>query len=258
MCSVTVSSTAVPAIPGLLLFRDFISVDEEQRLLHAIETGPWETGGIARRVQHYGAKFDYVTLAAPSSGTGDFPSTPVTSDVSSASAGSSIDSSAPAHAITGPIAEVCAKVGRLRAVTDSSDGYSRVDARVLDYASHTATAMASFVDVGTGGFVPVPNQVTVNEYIPGGCMGGPLTHCACMAQQPPHPPTHRGDCSDAHIMCTHPEAGQGISPHVDTHSPFGHFIFSVSLASGRPNSCTHAHTHTLTHCVVAPPSAGHC
>jgi alkylated DNA repair protein alkB family protein 8 len=51
-----------------------------------------------------------------------------------------------------------------------------------------------------------PNQVTVNEYIP----------------------------------------GQGISPHVDTHTPFGEFIFSLSLGAGAASTAAHAPSPTPT------------
>ena len=44
--------------PGLLTIPDFISVEEERSLLGAVDRGIWLTD-LARRVQHYGWKYDY-------------------------------------------------------------------------------------------------------------------------------------------------------------------------------------------------------
>ncbi|KFK44933.1 hypothetical protein AALP_AA1G321700 [Arabis alpina] len=47
-------------IPGLFLVHDFVSVEEEQELLAAVDTRPW-IGLAKRRVQHYGYEFCYGT-----------------------------------------------------------------------------------------------------------------------------------------------------------------------------------------------------
>ena len=46
-------------VPGLMYVRDFISSDEEQRLMQAIDQCAWDTDSLRRRVQHYGWKYDY-------------------------------------------------------------------------------------------------------------------------------------------------------------------------------------------------------
>lgn len=45
-------------IPGLTYFSDFLSREEEVRLLKHIDASPW-LGDLRRRVQHYGYKYDY-------------------------------------------------------------------------------------------------------------------------------------------------------------------------------------------------------
>jgi hypothetical protein len=46
------------AIPGLQLLHDFITPDQEQRLLAAVDAAPWQALA-KRRVQHYGFDFKY-------------------------------------------------------------------------------------------------------------------------------------------------------------------------------------------------------
>jgi hypothetical protein len=60
-----VVSGAVPPVPGLRLIHDFISPDEEAKLLMELDACPWAEG-MARRVQHFGVAFDYVARAAAS------------------------------------------------------------------------------------------------------------------------------------------------------------------------------------------------
>ncbi len=50
------------AIPGLSAHAEFVSTDEEQALLAAVDAGPWLTG-LRRRVQHYGYRYDYKARA---------------------------------------------------------------------------------------------------------------------------------------------------------------------------------------------------
>ena len=45
-------------IPGLILFRDFLSSDEQREALACIDSAPWR-GDLKRRVQHYGYRYDY-------------------------------------------------------------------------------------------------------------------------------------------------------------------------------------------------------
>jgi alkylated DNA repair dioxygenase AlkB len=49
---------SVDAPPGLQIVRDFISAEEEEKLLAAIESGAWMQD-LTRRVQHYGWRYDY-------------------------------------------------------------------------------------------------------------------------------------------------------------------------------------------------------
>ncbi len=48
------------APPGLLLQRDFVSIEEEQELIAFLDAQKWDDE-IKRRVQHYGYSFDYKT-----------------------------------------------------------------------------------------------------------------------------------------------------------------------------------------------------
>ena len=52
------SSAHIPAIPGLLLVPDFLSVADEQRILDFLHSQPWQPHKM-RSVQHYGYAFDY-------------------------------------------------------------------------------------------------------------------------------------------------------------------------------------------------------
>lgn len=49
---------AAPDIPGLTYIPDFITRDEENALITAIDTQSW-LNDLKRRVQHYGYKYDY-------------------------------------------------------------------------------------------------------------------------------------------------------------------------------------------------------
>ena len=56
---VPLAKRAMPAaIHGLMLHHDFISEDEEELLLRAVDAQPWDAT-IRRRTQHYGRHFDY-------------------------------------------------------------------------------------------------------------------------------------------------------------------------------------------------------
>ncbi|KAL2630227.1 hypothetical protein R1flu_014913 [Riccia fluitans] len=52
------TSSAGCGIPGLVLYPDFISEEEEERLLAAVDQSPWQVLA-KRRVQHYGYEFLY-------------------------------------------------------------------------------------------------------------------------------------------------------------------------------------------------------
>jgi len=56
-------SSLVEKIPGIKMFRDFVTKEEEKRLIAAIDGSPWNTD-IKRRTQQYGAKYDYRTKGA--------------------------------------------------------------------------------------------------------------------------------------------------------------------------------------------------
>jgi ubiquinone/menaquinone biosynthesis C-methylase UbiE len=49
----------LPGIPGLLVVHNFITEEEESDLIVALDNRPW-ISQLSRRVQHYGATFDYV------------------------------------------------------------------------------------------------------------------------------------------------------------------------------------------------------
>ena len=48
----------LPGIPGLLVVHNFITEEEEEKLINALDNRPW-ISQLSRRVQHYGATFDY-------------------------------------------------------------------------------------------------------------------------------------------------------------------------------------------------------
>ncbi len=69
-----VGGTPVGAPPGLTLIQDFINDDEEQLLLDTIDSQPWDDKSMARKVQHYGWKYDYQGRKVdPSSRIGPLP-----------------------------------------------------------------------------------------------------------------------------------------------------------------------------------------
>ncbi|ONK55728.1 uncharacterized protein A4U43_C10F390 [Asparagus officinalis] len=119
-------------IPGIYLVRDFVTAEQEQELLQAVDARPWKSLA-KRRVQHYGYEFLYETRNVDSRQfLGELPS------------------------FVSPILEKISSFPHL----DDNKSRLKID------------------------------QLTVNEYPP----------------------------------------GVGLSPHIDTHSAFDEFIFSLSLA----------------------------
>lgn len=67
------SPVGVPEIPGLQYQCDFLSLDEQRQVLGDIDDAHWVTD-LARRVQHYGWKYDYRTrMVSPEMRLGAFP-----------------------------------------------------------------------------------------------------------------------------------------------------------------------------------------
>ena len=61
------------SIPGLQLYEEFLSREEEAQLLNQVDSSPW-LGDLRRRVQHYGYKYDYKARSIDSSmRLGDLP-----------------------------------------------------------------------------------------------------------------------------------------------------------------------------------------
>ncbi|CAI0410308.1 unnamed protein product [Linum tenue] len=119
-------------IPGLYLLHDFVTVEEEQELLAAVDSRPWNNLS-KRRVQHYGYEFCYdIRNVNTKRCLGELPS----------------------------------------------------------FVSPILQRIASFPDLDHSTASSILDQLTVNEY----------------------------------------PRGVGLSPHIDTHSAFGDFIFSLSLA----------------------------
>lgn len=56
----TASIAVTGAIPGLYVYKDFISPEEEQQMIEGIDSQEW-TKLLNRRVQHYGYEFKYGT-----------------------------------------------------------------------------------------------------------------------------------------------------------------------------------------------------
>ena len=46
-------------VPGLVYVPGFLSPDEEDHLVKKIDSCPWQSGQLSRRVQHYGWRYDY-------------------------------------------------------------------------------------------------------------------------------------------------------------------------------------------------------
>ncbi|KAF4690223.1 Alkylated DNA repair protein alkB 8 [Perkinsus olseni] len=61
--SSSVSTTTDELPPGLTVIPDFITEDEEKRLLAVVDEGQWDET-IRRRVQHFGHAFNYASLRA--------------------------------------------------------------------------------------------------------------------------------------------------------------------------------------------------
>ncbi|KAF4710385.1 Alkylated DNA repair protein alkB 8, partial [Perkinsus olseni] len=61
--SSSVSTTTDELPPGLTVIPDFITEDEEKRLLAVVDEGDWDET-IRRRVQHFGHAFNYAFLRA--------------------------------------------------------------------------------------------------------------------------------------------------------------------------------------------------
>lgn len=56
--TVVENQQTLEAVDGLNRLTDFISVEEEQKLIEKVDTAEWSSE-LARRVQHYGYKYDY-------------------------------------------------------------------------------------------------------------------------------------------------------------------------------------------------------
>ena len=173
-------SVATVALPGLAILPEFITEDEESAIA---ECNSWEQGSIARRVAHYGRKFDYRTLGTQA--------TPV-------------DASTLANPIVGIMSIVCKRVSGVRC--------SEPDA---------TTGLAVVQPVDGACTIPEPDQITVNEYLP----GTSVCVCARVFVRCMHSAGIPSPASRSRLL------GQGIAPHVDTHSPFGEFICSLSLCA---------------------------
>jgi alkylated DNA repair dioxygenase AlkB len=59
---IEISGALISDVPGLILFDEFIDEEEEEKLLARIDRGPW-MNTLARRVQHYGWRYDYKSRA---------------------------------------------------------------------------------------------------------------------------------------------------------------------------------------------------
>jgi alkylated DNA repair dioxygenase AlkB len=56
------ANVSIPPVSGLLYFHNYISLEEEQNLLAAVDREDWLTD-LRRRVQHYGYRYDYKARA---------------------------------------------------------------------------------------------------------------------------------------------------------------------------------------------------
>lgn len=206
---VNVLSNVLPGIPGLVLVLDFISPSEETALLaHLRAEASWNET-LSRRVAHFGWGFDYVTRDLVRSAP--------------APAGSALDDDTSAVLpLSEPLTSLAARFNALGLCGDAgehalnhavcrtavSGGESGLKDLIASLRSATTEACACTLkcetapeleitspDVERGSSTsqrfPLPDQVTVNEYI----------------------------------------AGKGISAHIDTHASFQDGVCSLSLGS---------------------------
>lgn len=199
------ASGVLPSLAGLIVIENFVSEEEEGRLLANISRVASWTSQLSRRVAHFGTEFDYVERA-PASATTAAPASPSSreSGVSAGNGGADGDSRgsnstsnnpmAQPMPTVGPLADAIARIFATGAVGDAGD------ARLGSIAPAVPYRGIAELDGARGGGWSVPlaavhgggvvqRQCTVNEYAP----------------------------------------GQGISAHVDSHW-FEDGIASLSLA----------------------------
>jgi len=157
-----VTTTDDVVVPGMLLFPNFVTEEEEANLMEELGQGPWERL-IARRVRHFGFRFNYKTRRCDQ--PGEAPPGDAAADVVSP--------------LTPGVRVLCDRIAgeMVGAGVDSDADRAR------------------------------PDQLTVNQY----------------------------------------EPGQGIAPHVDTHSAFGPAIQSLTLGAGIVMSFRHPSNGLVKH-----------
>eukprot|EP01117_Protostelium_nocturnum_P014467 TRINITY_DN5504_c2_g1_i1.p1 TRINITY_DN5504_c2_g1~~TRINITY_DN5504_c2_g1_i1.p1 ORF type:complete len:658 (-),score=227.09 TRINITY_DN5504_c2_g1_i1:30-2003(-) len=144
---------------GLFLVNEFLTLEEEKKLVQELESLPWSTK-IGRRVQHYGFEFNYKTKHV------DGPE----------------DSKIPA--IPDFLKEIIDRMSKLGNPLVKSNLQSNRSNSIFQFSQAESESEAKILQN------PI-DQVTVNEYLP----------------------------------------GQGIAPHIDTHSAFEDGMASLSLDS---------------------------
>ena len=149
------------SLPGLYVFDEFITEEESQVLVKALDAGNWQKL-LNRRVQHFGFEFKY--------GTNDV-------DVDN-----SIGKMPDFLTFLQPRISQILRGMKLNADFEVT-GYTPVDDAAMEEESKDEDVYSKYGDF---------DQLTVNDYMP----------------------------------------GQGIPPHVDTHSPFQEVFASLSLKSG--------------------------
>jgi SAM-dependent methyltransferase len=197
------------AVPGLLLILDFLTPEEEARLLADIDAREWAKQ-LRRRVQHFGHGFDYRTREATAAGEGG-------AEGGDAGAGAGAD--ADAEASPSPPTLPIPSEGPLEAV-----------------ARRLAETYGFFGDAGHAGW----NNVCLAEPIRG------VGALDALAAQTGLPSTSSSSSSSSsfpavdQITINEYTPGTGIAGHIDTHVAFQDGIVSLSLAGDVVMEFTHA------------------
>lgn len=279
----SVPTAAVPPIRGLTLIHDFLSEGEEARLLewllnHRDNSGDggvdvdaggggggshWIGGGhMARRVQHFGNGFDYVTrtltsaaaaaaaaavaAAAETAGaSASAAAAPAPDGTAAGATADATDTAGPAMRVQlmpaeGPLHALAARVAALGALGDGGfHGWNHCAscapvplARLLPRRSNEDGGGA---DARNDTHTPLQTALVTALVSACGDAGVGSTCCGCTSKAgavDTASPLARNYALPDQITVNEYRPGQGIGAHVDTHAGFQDGIVSVSLGAG--------------------------
>jgi len=157
------NTSLLPGIPGLLVVHNFITEKEESDLINDLDNRPW-ISQLSRRVQHFGATFDYVNRRPVEEGDNVDASVPT-----SVKEGDSVDASVPTSF---PIASVPTLLHVSNLISDRGFLGDMGDDRIR-HIRLTAPIQgceeldALFPKTLTSTHYQSCDQITINEYTPG-------------------------------------------------------------------------------------------